>query len=148
MLWHTFAVRVLSLTVLSQLLMYAYVLVGKLFGKTPLIKLSPKKTVEGFVGAFICTLLFGIAVSLRYCFQAWQCIYHDVQWGTFWMRYPYMICPARDLGTNVFSQVTCRPNPVFMWHSFEFTGVARQALQTIVSVILPLRFFSGHCSFF
>jgi CDP-diglyceride synthetase len=36
---------------------------GKLFGKTPLIKLSPKKTVEGFVGAFFCTLLFGLAVS-------------------------------------------------------------------------------------
>ena len=36
---------------------------GKLFGKTPLIKLSPKKTVEGFVGAFFCTLLFGLAVG-------------------------------------------------------------------------------------
>lgn len=35
---------------------------GKLFGRTPLIKLSPKKTVEGFVGAFICTLIFGLAV--------------------------------------------------------------------------------------
>lgn len=63
MLWPTFAVRVLSLALLSQLLMCAHLLVGKLFGKTPLIKLSPKKTVEGFVGAFICTLLFGIAVS-------------------------------------------------------------------------------------
>ena len=37
--------------------------VGKLFGRTPLIKLSPKKTVEGFVGAYICTLIFGYAVS-------------------------------------------------------------------------------------
>lgn len=37
---------------------------GKLFGKTPLIKLSPKKTVEGFVGAFFCTLLFALIVSL------------------------------------------------------------------------------------
>lgn len=36
---------------------------GKLFGKTPLIKLSPKKTVEGFVGAFFCTLLFALIVS-------------------------------------------------------------------------------------
>jgi CDP-diglyceride synthetase len=32
---------------------------GMTFGKTPLIKLSPKKTVEGFVGAFFSTLLFG-----------------------------------------------------------------------------------------
>jgi CDP-diglyceride synthetase len=29
-----------------------------------LIKLSPKKTVEGFMGAFLCTLLFSLAVSL------------------------------------------------------------------------------------
>lgn len=38
--------------------------VGVTFGKTPLIKLSPKKTVEGFVGAFICTLIFAVLVSL------------------------------------------------------------------------------------
>ena len=34
------------------------------FGKTQLIKLSPKKTVEGFVGAFFSTLIFGVAVSI------------------------------------------------------------------------------------
>lgn len=49
------------------------------------------------------------------------------------MRFPYMICPARDLGTNVFSQVSCRPNPVFVWRSFEFTGPARRILQTVVT---------------
>lgn len=59
-----------------------------------------------------------------------------------------MICPARDLGTNVFSQVTCRPNPVFVWRDFEFTGVAKHVLQTIVSAILPSRFFLGNSSFF
>lgn len=71
MLWLTFAVRVLSPTFQPQLLIYAYLLVGKLFGKTPLIKLSPKKTVEGFVGAFICTILFGIAVSARIASKTW-----------------------------------------------------------------------------
>ncbi|OXG50153.1 phosphatidate cytidylyltransferase [Cryptococcus neoformans] len=116
-----------SLVICNDVMAYVC---GKLFGKTPLIKLSPKKTVEGFVGAFICTLLFGIA------------------WGTFWMRYPYMICPARDLGTNVFSEVACRPNPVFMWHSFEFTGVARQLLQTILGhppPSIPYAPFQIHC---
>jgi len=29
---------------------------GRIFGRHPLIKLSPKKTVEGFVGAMICTV--------------------------------------------------------------------------------------------
>jgi predicted CDP-diglyceride synthetase/phosphatidate cytidylyltransferase len=36
--------------------------IGMTFGKTPLIKLSPKKTVEGFVGAFFSTLLFSYVV--------------------------------------------------------------------------------------
>lgn len=64
------------------------------------------------------------------------------------MRYPYMICPARDLGTNVFSQVTCRPNPVFVWRDFEFTGVAKHVLQTIVRAILSSRFFWIMAHFF
>ncbi len=60
-------------------------------------------------------------------------ILKHVQWGTFIMRYPYMICPARDLGTNILSQVTCRPNPVFLWRDFQFSGPAKQILQTMVS---------------
>jgi len=37
--------------------------VGMLFGRHQLIKLSPKKTVEGFVGAFFVTVIFAVAVS-------------------------------------------------------------------------------------
>ena len=29
---------------------------GKLFGKTPLLKLTPTKTTEGFIGSFFATL--------------------------------------------------------------------------------------------
>lgn len=36
----------------------AYI-IGKNFGKTQLIKLSPKKTLEGFLGAWIVTTIFG-----------------------------------------------------------------------------------------
>jgi CDP-diglyceride synthetase len=49
-----------SLVICNDVMAYVC---GKMFGRTPLIKLSPKKTVEGFVGAYICTLLFGYAVS-------------------------------------------------------------------------------------
>lgn len=41
-----------------------------------------------------------------------------IQWGTYFMRFPYMICPARDLGTNVFSNVVCKPNPVFVYKEY------------------------------
>jgi phosphatidate cytidylyltransferase len=34
------------------------------------------------------------------------------------MRYNYMICPAHDLGVNVFSNVQCEPNPVFQWQRY------------------------------
>ena len=37
---------------------FAYIC-GMTFGRTPLIKLSPKKTVEGFMGAWVFTIISG-----------------------------------------------------------------------------------------
>ena len=37
---------------------------GKTMGRTPLIKLSPNKTVEGFVGGGLSTILFAMWVSI------------------------------------------------------------------------------------
>jgi len=36
---------------------------GKLFGRTRLIELSPSKTVEGYVGGGVSTILFAIFIS-------------------------------------------------------------------------------------
>jgi phosphatidate cytidylyltransferase len=36
---------------------------GKTFGRTKLIKLSPNKTVEGFLGGGISTMIFAVWVS-------------------------------------------------------------------------------------
>ena len=36
---------------------------GFFFGKTPLIKISPKKTWEGFIGGAFSTIIFGIIMS-------------------------------------------------------------------------------------
>jgi phosphatidate cytidylyltransferase len=46
---------------------FAYVC-GFFWGKTPLIKLSPKKTWEGFIGGALCTLLFGFGVCASFTF--------------------------------------------------------------------------------
>lgn len=54
---------------------FAYIC-GITFGRTQLIKLSPKKTVEGFVGAWILTIFFGFAMT------------------NVLMRYKYFICPV------------------------------------------------------
>ena len=54
---------------------FAYIC-GITFGRTQLIKLSPKKTVEGFVGAWICTIIFAFGVT------------------NVLIRYKYFICPV------------------------------------------------------
>ncbi|KAF2837320.1 phosphatidate cytidylyltransferase [Patellaria atrata CBS 101060] len=83
---------------------FAY-LCGITFGRTQLIKLSPKKTVEGFVGAWIFTIVFGIILT------------------NIMMRYSYFICPVNDLGSNFWTGLQCKPNPVFnpVKHSLPFT---------------------------
>ena len=54
---------------------FAYIC-GITFGRTQLIKISPKKTVEGFVGAWVFTVIFGIGMT------------------NVLMRYSYFICPV------------------------------------------------------
>lgn len=54
---------------------FAYIC-GITFGRTQLIKLSPKKTVEGFVGAWLFTVIFGYALT------------------NLMMRSGYFICPV------------------------------------------------------
>ena len=41
------------------------------------------------------------------------------QWATLFMRFDYMICPCRDLATSAFSDITCDPNPAFLWREVE-----------------------------
>ncbi|KAL2753121.1 hypothetical protein ACRALDRAFT_2030181 [Sodiomyces alcalophilus JCM 7366] len=74
---------------------FAYV-VGITFGRTQLIKLSPKKTVEGFVGAWVMTLVGGAVIT------------------KILMRSNYFICPVNDLAANIFTGLECEPNPVFL----------------------------------
>ena len=73
---------------------------GFFFGKTPLIKLSPKKTWEGFIGALICTFIFA------FFFSSWL------------TQFPYMICPAQDLSSTAFSTQSCLPNPIFVYRNY------------------------------
>ncbi|KAI5853751.1 cytidylyltransferase family-domain-containing protein [Tricharina praecox] len=79
---------------------FAYIC-GITFGRTQLIKISPKKTVEGFVGAWWMTVLFGMFMT------------------NILMRYQYFICPVKDLGANAWTGLQCTPNPVFLKHTYD-----------------------------
>ncbi|KAI9260690.1 cytidylyltransferase family-domain-containing protein [Phascolomyces articulosus] len=84
---------------------FAYVC-GFFWGRTQLIKLSPKKTVEGFLGAWLCTLVFGFL------------------WATLLMHFNYFTCPAKDLATSAWTAESCEPrNPVFTFKSYAIPEV-------------------------
>ena len=106
-----------SLVICNDVFAYVW---GITVGRTPLIKLSPKKTVEGFIGAFFSTVVFGVV------------------WATYFMRFDYMICPVHDLGVSAFDDLHCDPNPVFVWREWTIPTPAQALLSTVVrSLIVP-----------
>lgn len=83
---------------------FAYIC-GITFGRTLLINVSPKKTVEGFVGAWIPTIVFGYLMT------------------NVLMRYKYFICPVNVRSSPHFSSLRrfiliCCPLPNI--HLFQF----------------------------
>lgn len=109
-----------SLVICNDVFAYVW---GVTLGRTPLIKLSPKKTLEGFVGAFFSTVIFGVF------------------WGTYFMRYAYMICPVHDLGVSVWSSMKCEPNPVFLWQVWQTPA----PLNMLLNTVRPEFFLSSPC---
>ncbi|CCE86650.1 Piso0_005153 [Millerozyma farinosa CBS 7064] len=87
-----------SLVIVNDI--FAYIC-GITFGRTQLIAISPKKTVEGFIGAWVCTgaasLLFSFILS----------------------NFSYLICPAENLTTYIGNHPQCEPNPVFSPQIFQ-----------------------------
>ncbi|KAJ3735736.1 phosphatidate cytidylyltransferase [Lentinula guzmanii] len=122
-----------SLVICNDVFAYVW---GMSIGRTPLIQLSPKKTVEGFVGAFISTVLFSLL------------------WGSYFMQFNYMICPVHDLGVSAWSNVQCVPNPVFVWKDWQIptplATVLSTTFQTQITSIsyVPYHFHLLSMSFF
>lgn len=71
----------------------AYVF-GKICGKTPLIKLSPNKTWEGFIGGGLATIVLGAFLSHFMC------------------GFNYFVCPVHN---SFWLEITdCQPSPLFV----------------------------------
>lgn len=62
-----------TLVIWNDIMAYFF---GFFFGRTPLIKISPKKTWEGFMGAFVSTIIFAFFMS------------------RLMSQYPFLTCPA------------------------------------------------------
>ncbi|KAH7546794.1 hypothetical protein FEM48_Zijuj01G0239000 [Ziziphus jujuba var. spinosa] len=74
---------------------------GFFFGRTPLIKLSPKKTWEGFIGASIATLTSAFLFA------------------NILGRFQWLTCPRKDLSTG---WLHCDPDPLFKPEYFSLPG--------------------------
>eukprot|EP00835_Amoeboradix_gromovi_P000027 NODE_1_length_95616_cov_0.657642.p27 type:complete len:352 gc:universal NODE_1_length_95616_cov_0.657642:2912-3967(+) len=87
-----------SLVVINDVCAYVF---GFFFGRTRLIRISPKKTWEGFIGGALCTLVLGFILA------------------SFFSNFDYFICPIKDIHTNVFNYKPCVHNPVFDYELYD-----------------------------
>ncbi|KAM0943673.1 putative phosphatidate cytidylyltransferase [Dioscorea sansibarensis] len=87
-----------SLIVINDIAAYFF---GFFFGRTPLIKLSPKKTWEGFIGASITTIFSAFVLA------------------NILGRFQWLTCPRKDLST---AWLYCDPGPMFKPEHYSLTG--------------------------
>ncbi|WPK23738.1 hypothetical protein PUMCH_000983 [Australozyma saopauloensis] len=100
---------------------FAY-LCGITFGRTQLIAISPKKTVEGFIGAWICTSF--AAVLFTYILS----------------QSDYLTCPATQLRTTIYDYPHCEPNPVFIPQLYQLPTNLAEQIGTDVIIFKPIYF--------
>lgn len=89
-----------SLIICNDIMAYMF---GFFFGKTKLIKLSPKKTWEGYIGGAFSTVVFGFIISAVLC------------------SYKSMICPLEYNGSEITAEY-CEPMSVFKLTSYDVLG--------------------------
>ncbi|KAK9155464.1 hypothetical protein Sjap_002944 [Stephania japonica] len=74
---------------------------GFFFGRTPLIKLSPKKTWEGVIGASVTTIISAFVLA------------------DFMSHFEWLTCPRKDLSTG---WLYCEPSSVFKPENYTLPG--------------------------
>ncbi|XP_058457081.1 phosphatidate cytidylyltransferase, photoreceptor-specific [Malaya genurostris] len=87
-----------SMIVCNDVMAYMF---GFFFGRTPLIKLSPKKTWEGFIGGGFATVVFGLAFSYLLC------------------QYQYFVCPIEYSESEGRMTVACEPSYLFQRQEYQ-----------------------------
>lgn len=98
---------------------FAY-LCGITFGRTKLIEISPKKTLEGFLGAWFFTAIASVLLTRLLA------------------PYYYMTCPVTDLKTNFFTALSCELNPVFVPQDYRLPPIIFEKIGVDVITIKPV----------
>uniref|UniRef100_A0A8D1PLD3 Phosphatidate cytidylyltransferase n=1 Tax=Sus scrofa TaxID=9823 RepID=A0A8D1PLD3_PIG len=99
-------------------------LFGFFFGRTPLIKLSPKKTWEGFIGGFFSTVVFGFIAA--YVLS----------------KYQYFVCPV-EYRSDINSFVTeCEPSELFQLQSYSLPPSLKAVLRQEAVSLYPFQIHS------
>lgn len=86
-----------SMIICNDIMAYMF---GFFFGKTPLIKLSPKKTWEGFIGGAFATIVFGLIMSYVL------------------LQFDYFVCPIVYDETKDALSMDCERTFVFRLHEY------------------------------
>ena len=92
---------------------FAYIF-GFFFGRTPLIKLSPKKTWEGFIGGGVATVIIAFIFTRVLSDPNYDMFYASGVWPKPVIA-PLMICPVEGFPDAFsFSLPTCTPAAVYI----------------------------------
>lgn len=110
-----------SLIICNDIMAYMF---GFFFGKTKLIKLSPKKTWEGYIGGAFSTVIFGFIISAVLC------------------NYKSMICPLEYNGNTVTAE-NCEPMPIFNLASYELFSNVKLFFHPFQKHALALSIFAS-----
>ncbi|CAL1544558.1 unnamed protein product [Lymnaea stagnalis] len=93
-----------SMIICNDIMAYMF---GFFFGRTPLIKLSPKKTWEGFIGGAFSTIIFGIILSY------------------FLVQYDYFVCPVSYDDSKDSLSMECERSHVFLIFQYNLPETIR-----------------------
>ncbi|KAJ8360891.1 hypothetical protein SKAU_G00174160 [Synaphobranchus kaupii] len=111
----------ISCVICNDIMAYMF---GFFFGRTPLIKLSPKKTWEGFIGGFFATVLFGILLSY-------------VMAG-----YRFFVCPVEFNNDSNSFTVDCEPPELFQLQEYGLPSVLESITGWTTVRIYPFQIHS------
>ncbi|XP_076459806.1 phosphatidate cytidylyltransferase, photoreceptor-specific-like isoform X1 [Babylonia areolata] len=93
-----------SMIICNDIMAYLF---GFFFGKTPLIKLSPKKTWEGFLGGAVMTVIFGVVLS------------HIM------VQFDYFVCPVSYDDIKDHISMECERSQAFILTEYQLPYMVR-----------------------